>query len=345
MTKLIEYHKEQGIHIHLFKGLFNIYAEKERLFPKEMYAVVQIPVFQSHYMKAKFGCWLLWKNWFQLGFSFFNCGVSIKMLGLYFSFQFNRKEKLSKADFNALISIGDDYVKFDAGSGSLVIVEDKDPPMIPNTKYRPAIYKDFYISKYLKIYTEWLLNEDMERILEVALPNLYYLSIAYSKSGDILGFGVNLANSSFCDISILSREITFSCGKNYLSRNSNLFSCASIDRYFALKGNKINPQDKNAENLCFTILKAHNKYAQFKHLMKYLDVGLFFKNPRNWHFGWNIYESRGLDQFIADLGIKYGIFKDRTGTITPNKEAEDALIKDRIKAWRDKLLKKEVQNG
>lgn len=346
MTKLFEYYKEQGIHINLLKRIINIYARYQRYFPKETYLAIHLPATKSRYIQIKLGCWLYWRRWFQFGISY-DEGIVLNFLGLYFAFRFPRKEITTKGSFTALTDLGDDFINFEQRSGS-IIIKDNDVEEIFGSleeRYKPDVYKDFYISKYLKIYTEDLLNKDAERVLEVALPNLYYLAAGYSQNGDFLGFNMDFIGSSFFDISILSRKITLSFGKNKLSRQSNLFSCASIDRYFALKGNKTNPKDDNAENLCFTILKAHNKYAQFKHLMKYIDVEQYIKNPRHWHFGRNIHTSRGLDQFIADLGIKYGIFKDRTGTITPNKEAEDALIKDRIKAWREKLLNKEVSNG
>lgn len=347
MTKFFEYYKEQGIHIHLLRRFINIYARYQGYFPQEIYLAIHIPVTKSRYTQIKLGCWLFWRRWLQFGISFYDEGIVLKFLGLCFAFHFPRKEIIIKGSFNDLTDLEDDFIKFEERSGSL-IMKDRNVEEIFDgleERYNPDVYKNFYISKYLKIYTEDMLNKDAERVLEVALPKLYYLAVSCSKDGDLLGFIINFIGSPFFEISLLSRKISLTIAKNKLSRQSNLFSCASIDRYFALKGNKINPQDKNAENLCFTILKAHNKYAQFKHLMKYIDVEQYIKNPRNWHFGRNIHTSRGLDQFIADLGIKYGIFKDRTVTITPKKEAEDALVQDRIKAWRDKLLKKEVQNG
>jgi len=332
MSNLYEFYNENGIHLHLFKRFINIYARFHNYRPKEAYIITHIQATKLRYLQIKMGFGLTLKDWFQFGLSLNKNGFCIKFFGFYFMFRLLKREFMPKDFWQSITDCCEDgFMTFEERSGSIIVIDNENNNE-PSEKYRPAVYKDFYCSKYLKIYTEDLLNKDNERVLEIALPNLYYMLVSYSQTGGIFGFELNFFGSPFFDISVLSWEITLSFGKNKLSRESNLFSCASIDRYFKLKGNKKNPKDENAEQFCFSQLKIHNKYAQFKQLMKYLDVGVCIKNPRNWHFGRNIYNNRGLDMFIADLAIKYGIFKDRTGLVERDIAGEDALVKARILA-------------
>ena len=95
MTKLFEYYKEQGIHIHLLKRIINIYARYQGYFPKETYLAIHLPLTKSRYIQIKLGCWLFWRRWFQFGISF-DEGIVLNFLGLYFAFRFPRKEITTK---------------------------------------------------------------------------------------------------------------------------------------------------------------------------------------------------------------------------------------------------------
>lgn len=327
---------ETTIQKHWFNKTINFYCKK--MWRRTIGAVLDIKLSRIKFFRLKIEVMFNIRNFLQFGLLFMARGLEINLPFLSIDIYLKDKDIIPPDYLNFIMEEcePDDFARFQVDSGTMVVEDNEPESYEDNSKCYPDCYRDFYISKYLKIYTKHLLDKDGERVLELALPNLYYFTAEYSKSYEILGFGVNLTGNPFFELYVLSKKLRLSVAKNHLARRANLFSCKAIDRYFELKGNKKNPKDYEIEYRCFNILVKYNKYAQFKHLMKYLNVEKFMKYPGNWHFGRNIYSSRGLDLFIADLGIKYSIFKNREGLVERDIEGEDKFVQERIKMVQGK---------
>lgn len=105
-------------------------------------------------------------------------------------------------------------------------------------KPQPEEYKDFYISKFLKIYNKDYRNCRFGRIIEFALPFQHYLKIDFQKPFEYwewLGFIVDIDFTQgfgiFTKLMLCKLDFILRLGKDCLERTSNLRSVAAIERY------------------------------------------------------------------------------------------------------------------
>lgn len=145
---------------------------------------------------------------------------------------------------------------------------------------RKEVYKEFYSTKWMRIYNKNWLNCLYGRTLEFALPYLYYLKIGFKRPFDEwnwLGFtfDINFENKFLTILSFMlfKHELKIIISKNSLHRKSNIFSNHAIDRYVQLKRNYTNKLDNYNKELGspFDILINYNKSAQLKHIIPFLD--------------------------------------------------------------------------
>lgn len=231
--------------------------------------------------------------------------------------------------------------------------------VIEKKKVYPDVYKNFYICQLFKIYNDTILRNPQKIIFEMALPFLYYLKCVFEKTDFVkfkFSFGLYKENAFYAktpqkhqipyiQINIFRTQLKIFIGKNYLCRTTNIYNNASIDRYFSLQGKYINNIQRDIEDNPFRMLMMENKYLQFKHLMKYLNIKDFISDPDNWIFASKIAPKTGFNIFLCqlakDMGIEIKAYKD---DIIRDKEAEDAYVQENIRVWREKLLTKEANN-
>ena len=179
-------------------------------------------------------------------------------------------------------------------------------------------YKEYFTSKWVKIFNEDWLNCPYGRAIEFALPFLYYLELVFYKPFDYkrewFGFNIKL-NFKYVfyftsDLMLFKHILTITTRKNNNHRYSNLLSCSAIDRYFSLKGNRYNKEDE-AYKIGpilhpFFMLEEIGRFAQFKHLMKYMSL----KEWLYWELPYVSYICnqdfhRGIFDFIYEKLIEY----------------------------------------
>lgn len=177
-----------------------------------------------------------------------------------------------------------EYSHWYQDKGIVIYTDKSQTKEVQYSHSRAVKYKEFYLSKGLKIYNEDWLNCLWGRTIEVALPHLYYLTTTFEKPfwhRDLLGFEVKLnfkyTFTFLTKLTFLHNELSVCAAKNRLDRPSNLYSCASIKRYFDLRGAESNPVDKDAFT-AYDNLMEHRKTAQFKYLTQYVSVKPFLRN-------------------------------------------------------------------
>lgn len=200
---------------------------------------------------------------------------AITILGLNFNL------RIGHIHYDEYDSHADKYYYWDYDEEKEISYEYKDESMTEPyifEKPKKEVYKDFYVSKLLKIYTKDLLNCTYGKNIEIALPCLYYLKICFKKpfdEWDWLGFSfdIDFENKRLVRLAfmIFKHELKIVFNKNSLRRKSNLFSVKAIDRYIKLKGKKANWLDNLDNYAPFDILINNSKPAQLKHLISILD--------------------------------------------------------------------------
>ena len=272
-----------------------------------------------------------WKRLFEISF---HNGLELNISKLKFIFEFSTKYSIHPKDFSLFDSTELNKLLLDIQ----IITIDEHAQTIDdifrNEKYYPDVYKNFYIKKYLKIYNDSILQNPSQISIEIALPFLYYFQITFEKSYYLFNFTLVIGNP-FLTIELLKRRVSFSFGKNYLARNSNLYNCAAMDRYFLLKGNRHNKYDDSSRVNPFYNLAVNNKFPQFKNLMKYMDVLPYLQNPKHWGFSGRFAPKNGMNEFLYELAQKNINIPVMPGEINP--KAEDEYVTKRIKMCQQKI--------
>lgn len=142
------------------------------------------------------------------------------------------------------------------------------------SKDRKHKYKDFFVSKILKIYTKDWLNCLYARSIELALPFFWYFKVGFKKpffDRDWLGFNFILTADPRpilrVELMFLKHELKFVLGRNSLDRDSNMYSIKAIQRVL-----KLLPRNSvRAKGEYLTTLITAKKAAQLAYLLKTED--------------------------------------------------------------------------
>lgn len=157
--------------------------------------------------------------------------ASFVFLGYYNLIRFGRRVR-DFYDYHA-----DKYYEWDDEEDKCYIDEKEYFPKEP----RKEVYKEFFISKLVKIYNKDWLNCFYGRAFEFALPFFHYLKIDFKKpfcDREWLGFRfiINFENGLLFKVTLmfLKYELRFILAKNKLNRESNISSVSSVKRLLQL---------------------------------------------------------------------------------------------------------------
>ena len=244
---------------------------------------------QWHYIRLwGDGDLIYWKNFFSIGFDIRKSfsRVKLRLLGIYNELYIGH---IDNDHYNAHIDKWYDYYDYEERDGYahtqfLVGYEDEEmTKRIPEPDDRPKTYKEFYISKSCKVYNSDFLNNPYGRTVEIALPWLHYFKIRFYKpfwNWDYLGFTfrIDFQRGFYGKIKFkfLKHTLSFVLGKNSLLRQSTVSSIKSIDRYYELKGNRLNKVDdlsmtEFSNRSSLECLKDDRRTPQLVHLITKID--------------------------------------------------------------------------
>lgn len=222
------------------------------------------------------------------------------------------------------------YGEFYKDKGVILYHDKAMTKIVHYSKSRAKKYKEFYTSTKVKIYTLDWLNCLYGRIIEFALPKLYYIAFSFEKpfwKRKWFGLDIDLNCDDHYDkdhifkikLILFKFEFMVKFDKNSINREANLFSCSTIDRYFALKGNKNNPKDNFVEAYEYLVNK--HKTAQFKCLMKYVSPKKYIKTSDFGDYAYTYTFNRAMFDMIFPLLEEYK-------TLGQHFEEEDLNRKD-----------------
>jgi len=217
------------------------------------------------------------------------------------------------------------------------------------------VYKDFYISKFIKIYTKDWLNCLYGRAIELALPFFHYLKIDFKKpfyNREWLGFRsvINFEHGLLFKVTLMffKHELRIIIAKNKLYRQSNLFSIKAIKRVFQLSEN-INYTPKECMDY-ISVLLNHRKSAQFLYLFKNIP---FADSDLKKHLIQLNFEHicpahnfcRPIFEFICNKIIELDIPIDTWEHLTEDNNYIDEYAKKKLLQLRTEYIKQKIDKS
>lgn len=199
-----------GICIHLLKSLINFYS-----LGYKNYLNSEIVLFfsKNYYFRFFFEWFFSLRELFRLDFSLNS--IRLSLLGIRFGINFEKAESVRK-DYYI-----DDYIQFHIDSGTIRI-NDEETSVVDDNGEKPLVSKEYFVSKYLKVYNSDFLNHKFDLIVEINLFKTYPMKINFGQSlfysDEWLGchIDINLRND-FPNIDLYlcgcKRELSFTARK------------------------------------------------------------------------------------------------------------------------------------
>jgi hypothetical protein len=200
-----------GICIHLLKSLINFYS-----LGYKNYLNSEIVLFfsKNYYFRFFFEWFFSLRELFRLDSSLNS--IRLSLLGIRFGINFEKAESVRK-DYYYI----DDYIQFHIDSGTIRI-NDEETSVVDDNGEKPLVSKEYFVSKYLKVYNSDFLNHKFDLIVEINLFKTYPMKINFGQSlfysDEWLGchIDINLRND-FPNIDLYlcgcKRELSFTARK------------------------------------------------------------------------------------------------------------------------------------
>ena len=200
-----------GICIHLLKSLINFYS-----LGYKNYLNSEIVLFfsKNYYFRFFFEWFFSLRELFRLDFSLNS--IRLSLLGIRFGINFEKAESVRK-DYYYI----DDYIQFHIDSGTIRI-NDEETSVVDDNGEKPLVSKEYFVSKYLKVYNSDFLNHKFDLTVEINLFKTYPMKINFGQSlfysDEWLGchIDINLRND-FPNIDLYlcgcKRELSFTARK------------------------------------------------------------------------------------------------------------------------------------
>ena len=200
-----------GICIHLLKSLINFYS-----LGYKNYLNSEMVLFfsKNYYFRFFFEWFFSLRELFRLDFSLNS--IRLSLLGIRFGINFEKAESVRK-DYYYI----DDYIQFHIDSGTIRI-NDEETSAVDDNREKPLVSKEYFVSKYLKVYNSDFLNHKFDLIVEINLFKTYPMKINFGQSlfysDEWLGchIDINLRND-FPNIDLYlcgcKRELSFTARK------------------------------------------------------------------------------------------------------------------------------------
>lgn len=159
-----------GICIHLLKSLINFYS-----LGYKNYLNSEIVLFfsKNYYFRFFFEWFFSLRELFRLDFSLNS--IRLSLLGIRFGINFEKAESVRK-DYYI-----DDYIQFHIDSGTIRI-NDEETSVVDDNGEKPLVSKEYFVSKYLKVYNSDFLNHKFDLTVEINLFKTYPMKINFGQS-------------------------------------------------------------------------------------------------------------------------------------------------------------------
>lgn len=118
--------------------------------------------------------------------------------------------------------------------------------LIPYSVRKPAVFKEYYVSRGIHVYANDTANDKRAIAFETALPFLRYLKISFKRPwGYAEWFGVDFWADGTIGVrfSLFKHDLKIVFGKNALFRGSNLSTEKALERFLTLNGGRKIPLD------------------------------------------------------------------------------------------------------
>ena len=150
-----------GICIHLLKSLINFYS-----LGYKNYLNSEMVLFfsKNYYFRFFFEWFFSLRELFRLDFSLNS--IRLSLLGIRFGINFEKAESVRK-DYYYI----DDYIQFHIDSGTIRI-NDEETSAVDDNREKPLVSKEYFVSKYLKVYNSDFLNHKFDLIVAVSYTHL-----------------------------------------------------------------------------------------------------------------------------------------------------------------------------
>lgn len=211
---ITRFSENKGVRIHLFRKIINLYFVRYKNY---LNSEVIFFISKNYYVHLLFEWFPSVRELFQFDLTLNRFRLSL--FGIKFGINFDKVDSVSRNYYAE-----DDYIQFHIDSGAIKIEDDKkqDVDDEDDKKPKPVILKEYFVSKYLKIYNEDSLNHKFDLTLELNLFKTYPLKVNLGQSffGDRewLGCHIDVNFRKFppnilFQFWLLKRELAFSANK------------------------------------------------------------------------------------------------------------------------------------
>lgn len=133
-----------GVRIHLFRKIINLYFVRHKNY---LDGEVIFFISKNYYVHLLFEWFPSVRELFQFDLTLNRFRLSL--FGIKLGINFDKVDSVSKNYYAE-----DDYIQFLIDSGAIKIEDDKKQDVDDDKKQKPVILKEYFVSKYLKIYNE-----------------------------------------------------------------------------------------------------------------------------------------------------------------------------------------------
>ncbi|MBO4520562.1 MAG: hypothetical protein J5787_05090 [Alphaproteobacteria bacterium] len=119
--------------------------------------------------------------------------------------------------------------------------------LIPYSVRKPEVFKEYYVSRRIHVYSNDTANNKHALAVELALPFLRYMKISFKRPwGYAEWFGIDFFAHHAIGIvfSLFKHDLKIVFAKNSLDRSSNLSTEKALDRFLTLNGNRKIPLEE-----------------------------------------------------------------------------------------------------
>ncbi len=212
--RITRFSDNNGVRIHLFRKIINLYFVRHKNY---LDGEVIFFISKNYYVHLLFEWFPSVRELFQFDLTLNRFRLSL--FGIKFSINFDKVDSVSKNYYAE-----DDYIQFYIDSGAIKIKDDEKQEVDDgdDKKQNPVILKEYFVSKYLRIYNEDSLNHKFDLTLELNLFKTYPLKVNLGQSffGDRewLGCHIDINFRKFppnilFQFWLLKQELAFSANK------------------------------------------------------------------------------------------------------------------------------------